>query len=226
MRIHLWLVLVLLGSAITESAPLEPEPTTDGTHETRRIAGNRRVSGIGHTPVAVRVYSATANLSADDQRIAFAVATESLSVASLDLVWTVCGPGTCTTAPAPSELMIRIIGAPAGRDAPKPDALGQAMVDPQEHTGVLASVFIDRTRRLARELGVDHRVLLGRAMAHELGHLLLATTTHGASGLMRDAWSHDELLGARRDRWVLDPLDAAAIRERLARNARRDPAVY
>jgi hypothetical protein len=32
---------------------------------------------------------------------------------------------------------------------------------------------------------------------------------------MRQTWSHDELLGTRRDHWVFTPIDAAAIRERL-----------
>jgi hypothetical protein len=69
--------------------------------------------------------------------------------------------------------------------------------------------------RLARELEIDHNKLLGRAIAHEIGHLLLATNTHAPSGLMRELWSHDELQRARREDWVLQPLDAAAILQRL-----------
>jgi len=95
--------------------------------------------------------------------------------------------------------------------------LGHAAIDSKTQTGVLATVFIDRTRRLSGELGIDHRVLLGRTIAHELGHLLLATTTHGTAGLMREAWSRDELLGTRRDDWIFDRSDAEAIRKRLAR---------
>ena len=34
---------------------------------------------------------------------------------------------------------------------------------------------------------------------------------------MREVWSRDELLGTRRDDWIFDPSDAAAIRKRLAR---------
>jgi hypothetical protein len=32
---------------------------------------------------------------------------------------------------------------------------------------------------------------------------------------MRELWSHDELQRARREDWVLQPLDAAAILQRL-----------
>ena len=69
--------------------------------------------------------------------------------------------------------------------------------------GVLATIYFDRVMWLAHEAGTDSRVLLGRAIAHELGHLLLATTTHGPVGLMRAHWSqgrHDDVRrGDRRD---------------------------
>ena len=66
--------------------------------------------------------------------------------------------------------------------------------DPRSHAdGVLATVFVDRTRGLAGDLRIDHDALLGRTIAHELGHLLLATTAHAKVGLMREAWSREEL---------------------------------
>jgi hypothetical protein len=111
-------------------------------------------------------------------------------------------------------LKLRIAVSP-DRSDPNSGVLGQALIDSRTRTGVLATVFIDRTRRLAGALGIDYRVLLGRAIAHELAHLMLGTSTHG-SGLMREIWLHDELLGTRGTDWVLDPGDAAVIRDRLA----------
>jgi hypothetical protein len=81
---------------------------------------------------------------------------------------------------------------------------------------MLATVFVDRTLRLASKLRIDHPILLGYAIAHELGHLLMATARHGVSGLMRPVWSHEELQGMRSEDWVFDAADAAAIRDRLA----------
>ena len=97
----------------------------------------------------------------------------------------------------------------------EPRSLGHALVDAQERTGMLATVFVDRTRHLASKLRIDHRILLGYTIAHELGHLLMATATHGVSGLMRPSWSHEELQRMRSEDWVLDAADAAAIRDRL-----------
>jgi hypothetical protein len=204
MRVHHWLVLVavLFGATAIDAAP--PEPNIDDTHRPD-IAANMRV--------AVHVYIQVADLDADDERMVLEVARDVFSTASVDVAWTVCEPGMCLT-PSAEALKVRIMRSP-DRSEPNSGVLGSALIDAQARTGVLANVYVDRTQRLANDLGIDYRIVLGRAIAHELGHLLLGTSTHGV-GLMREIWSHDELLGTRRDDWTLDPLDAAVIRDRLA----------
>ena len=87
--------------------------------------------------------------------------------------------------------------------------LGDALIDAQKGTGVLATVYIDRVLDLARHLDINHPTLLGRTIAHEIGHLLLATNTHSTSGLMRELWSPEELLASRADDWVLRPFEVS-----------------
>ena len=206
MRAHLWLSFVsalAIAATAVEGAP--PEPGIDDTHRLD-ITANMRV--------AVHVYTQSVNLSAEDQRIALDVAKEVFSTASVDVAWTICETGTCVT-PSAEALKLRIVLS-RDRGELNSGVLGQALIDSRARAGVLATVFLDRTERLARDLGIDHRTLLGRAIAHELAHLLLGSSTHGG-GLMREIWSHEELLGARRGDWQLDPLDAAVIRDRLAR---------
>jgi hypothetical protein len=208
MRVHLWLVLVsvFLVATVSEGAPPEPAPVVDGT----------RPADIAATaPVPVLVYSTVVDLGADDQRLALAVANEALATASVSIVWTVCTPGSCLS-PVPAALKIRIVQSPADSGA-SAHLLGHALIDPQTQSGELATVFVDRTQRLASELGIDDRVLLGRTIAHELGHLLMGTATHAGAGLMREVWLRDELVGTRPNDWAFDALDAAAIRDRLAR---------
>jgi hypothetical protein len=48
-----------------------------------------------------------------------------------------------------------------------------------------ATVLYDRVRTFARRYRVKCEVLLGYAMAHELGHLLLPPKSHSAEGVMR-----------------------------------------
>ena len=204
MRAHLSLVVVsvLLMARAIEGAP--PEPSIDES----------RVDITANTRVAVHVYTQGADLSAEDERLALDVARDVFATASVDVAWTICYPGMCLK-PSAEALKVRIVVSP-DRGEVTSGVLGHALIDSRAHSGVLATIFLDRTQRLANDLGIDHRVLLGRAIAHELAHLLLGTSTHGI-GLMREVWSYDELLGARRGDWLLTPLDAAIIRERLVR---------
>jgi hypothetical protein len=204
MRAHLWLVLTLVLVVATTSEGAPPEPAIDDTHR-MDIAANMRV--------AVHVYNQVGDLSAADRLIALDVAKDVFSTVAVDVAWTMCEPGMCLT-PSPEALKLRLARSPHGTDAHS-SVLGQALIDSRTRTGVLATIFIDRTGRLAHNLSIDHRTLLGRAIAHELGHLLLGTSMHGA-GLMRETWSHSELQGTRRSDWQLDALDASAIRHRLA----------
>jgi hypothetical protein len=164
--------------------------------------------------VAVHVYTQGNELSAEDEQLALKVARDVFATASIDVAWTMCEPGTCLK-PSAEALKVRIVLSP-DRSEVNSGILGHALIDSRAHSGVLATIFLDRTQRLANDLGIDLRVLLGRAIAHELGHLLLGTSAHGV-GLMREVWSHDELLGERRGDWEFNPLDASAIRNRLAR---------
>jgi hypothetical protein len=204
MRVHPWLVIVSVLLCATGIDGAAPEPDIDDT----------RVNITANTRVAVHVYAQSMVLNQDDERIALDVAKKVFATASLDLAWTLCLPGICVT-PSSEALKLRIVMS-SDRGEPSSRVLGQSLIDSRARAGVLATVFIDRTRRLAQGLATDYRTLLGRAIAHELGHLLLGTSTHSV-GLMREIWSHDELLGARPADWVLAPPDAAIIRERLAR---------
>ena len=167
----------------------------------------------GWTDVVVRVYDAKGvmtgpNLAALDH------ARRALEAASVDVIWRQCARSLCDAPMRPGELAIRIVRSPVPLQYRGKLPLGDAMLDMRTGTGVLATIYIDRVEWLAREAGTDSRVLLGRAIAHELGHLLMATTTHGPVGLMRAMWSLEEVrLGQPRD-WSFAPPELAAIRRR------------
>jgi hypothetical protein len=164
-------------------------------------------------PVKVRVYQST-DVTTDVLRAALNVAEATFAAASVTVVWQVCGPSECNTPPSPSERLVRLVRAPKGV---KQDVrcLGDALIDVQKGTGILATVYVDRVLALVQSLDVDYRTILGRTIAHELGHLLMATNAHSTSGLMRELWSPDELQASRADDWALRPVDIAAIKRRL-----------
>ena len=71
--------------------------------------------------------------------------------------------------------------------------LGIAVIDPITLAGEMATIFHEQVRTVARQSGVDDAELLGRVVAHEIGHLLLKANTHSRNGLMRGVWSIAEL---------------------------------
>jgi len=49
----------------------------------------------------------------------------------------------------------------------------------------VSTVVYQRVEQMSRDAGTDPAVVLGHAMAHELGHLLLRRASHSAAGLMQ-----------------------------------------
>ncbi len=77
------------------------------------------------------------------------------------------------------------------------DSLGCTLVC-NTGEGVMASVFYNRINELSGGPHAPVPVLLGRAMAHEIGHLLLGPNAHSRTGIMRAQWSdHDFTMEAR-----------------------------
>ncbi len=68
--------------------------------------------------------------------------------------------------------------------------------------------FLDAPDDYDRRLGV----VLGRAVAHEIGHYLLHTGTHADSGLMRAHFLPDEFAGAAMESFSLDEIARAHLR--------------
>jgi hypothetical protein len=92
--------------------------------------------------------------------------------------------------------------------------LGFAVVE-QSSGGVMATVFLDRVRSVARRAGIAAGVLLGRAMAHEVGHLLLSSNAHSSSGLMRESWTDAELTHHHPGDWLFTAADEARLHHNL-----------
>lgn len=185
--------------------------------------------------VTARLYN-TAQVSESVKEAALRVATGALIAGGIDLRWSNCDMAeSCATAPARGELVIRLVRSPSrivARTTPPhragamgtagsgprnetPLVLGEALIDMRERTGVLATVFVDRVERIAGLSETDAALLLGRAIAHELGHLLLGTNAHSASGLMRAQWRPADIRRHASADWVLTREDAAAIWRRL-----------
>ena len=147
-----------------------------------------------------------------------------ISGAAVRVDWTICDlavlSGPCASLMAPGERVVRIVALPARVIAGRV-RLGYAVLDPTAHTGVLATVYLDPIVKLTSEGPVDEITLLGRAIAHELGHLLLGTNAHSDRGLMRAVWTLDEVRRNRESDWTFSELEAATMRRSASASANR-----
>jgi hypothetical protein len=70
-------------------------------------------------------------------------------------------------------------------------------------------------RQLQEETQVSPSVILGHAMAHELGHLLLGTKAHSPGGLMRAHWTREDLANTSKGNLRFSKEQCLTLRSRL-----------
>ena len=77
------------------------------------------------------------------------------------------------------------------------------------------SIFHDRVKSMAEGANATLQVLLGRAMAHEIGHLLLGANSHSRTGIMRASWSGRDLSLDGRPYLLFTPEQSRRMKARL-----------
>ena len=182
------------------------------------LAGNAAIEGaeLAWRGLSVRVYD-NADVSKAAMRSALDVAAHTLRQADLEVTWLTCSAssgGRCTVSLGRGDLMVRLMRSPNDARGDDGQSLGTAFVDPATGMGVLATIFVDRVERLARRSDGDVGMLLGRAMAHEIGHLLIGRTSHAAAGLMRPRWTSAEITRNATADWGFSGPDLRQIRSR------------
>lgn len=142
-----------------------------------------------------------------------------LQQAGVTAVWEDCwvgGPRPVTVSgrceqPVAGDIVLRLQKT-RETDRSKFVSMGFSLVGTEGATAFLATVFVDRVASVARGAGIDSRRLLGLAIAHEIGHVLLDSNTHAASGLMRADWSRSELRRTDTAAWSFLETEAAHLR--------------
>jgi len=188
------------------------------------IAAAALLTTSSESPAAERLVIRTYNtfgVAVEEMTMARSVAGVILQGAGLQAVWRDCSID-CADDLGSRDVLVRIVAAPKAVVA---ESLGCAIVDLQREGGTLATVYANRIDVLAARTGVNAGTLLGRAIAHEIGHLLLGTADHSASGLMRALWSDRELKRDVSAEWTFSPEEVARIRRGLAVRACRECSV-
>jgi len=162
-------------------------------------------------PVVVRIYDAVGVPSEVLER-AHVTVDQTMKAVGIQPVWRPCRADRCADPPKRDEIIVRIVHAT--ERSPR-DLLGSSMVDLEGQSGTLATIYEDRVELLATEDHIDNGRLLGRAIAHEIGHLLLGTASHAQAGLMRACWLTGELQRDWPLDWMLSAPEGSRMRWRL-----------
>jgi len=85
---------------------------------------------------------------------------------------------------------------------------------------VYATIFFPRVDEYAKEGPATHSQILGHAMAHEMGHLLLGLASHARFGLMRGQWTAQDLQSMAMGALLFRPEQSVLIRQELLRRMR------
>jgi hypothetical protein len=195
---------------------------------TALLMANAGVSDAAPTldaAVAIRAYN-YAGVSAGQLAGARAEAEHIFRNARISLEWIECrvpgaAEGAACTEPllAGRDLMLRLVDRPPAQGE-RVVALGESMLDREARGGVLMTIDLFPVRTVAGRASLGIPTLLGRAIAHEIGHLLLGSAEHSRLGLMRALWSHDELRGLRPAHWGFSAREAAQMRQTLRGRSR------
>jgi hypothetical protein len=157
-----------------------------------------------------------------------------LSRAGVEIDWLDCPtsaaevdkyPG-CEKLPGSTGLVLRIRPqSPATRMVRKTTVFGYALLPEDGGFGIYADVYDDGVALLANGRDSLRPVMLGHLMAHEIGHLLLNTARHTATGLMHSPWNGAELQRAARGGLLFSKKEIKRIQARV-RDRMRDEEAF
>ena len=166
-------------------------PKTLSAHEPMQSSVvNLTVSVFNDAGVAPSVWS-----QAQDR------ATEIMRRSGISLTWLDCGfrasrrpDSDCSAISYPTHLSVRVVR----KVSPvKEDIFGQSFQD-AAGDGNYVLVYYASIEAFRSAATVPAGELLGCVVAHELGHLLLGSASHSATGLMSAVWQDAELRQAMR----------------------------
>jgi hypothetical protein len=151
-----------------------------------------------------------------------------LAHASIQVEWLNCGtggplvpdqfalPSACSSITYPFHLSVRI--ALTGNSLAD-NVFGEAFAN-RYGEGTHLNVYYSRIAESDAHKLLAEGELLGYVIAHEVGHLLLGTSSHGRRGIMQCRWEELQLRNAAKGNLQFTPRQALAMRECLSGNRR------
>ncbi len=174
----------------------------------KRLQGAQEAGGDGaetKPTITVRIYNYP-HVSQERIGRASQVAARILHAAGIKTKWVDCkgpngevtGNAECARNDGPATMTLKIVTQEmARRYGFGLGVLGFAPMTERAKNPTEAYVFYELVEDICEREPVEPHMLLGIAAAHEIGHLLLGSNSHSASGLMRARWDGRDLALAR-----------------------------
>jgi hypothetical protein len=183
-----------------------------------------RKQPVSKTQITIRIRDYA---QADDsvRQRAERAAGEILEKAGVDARWIECPVGSpstvaCASPLSPLVLIVNLLPhSMSDRLHRAGGVLGFAIEAGDSRFAYVASIFYDDVKDRAAERELNFGELLGDAIAHELGHLLLGTNSHNGSGLMSAFWSGNKLRLAAQGYLTFSDVEAKQIHAAMADRA-------
>lgn len=227
---QIWRLIFVLGGAAFGSslmfwqceAPGRPQEAAFADAPVTRPARDTQPT------LTLRVYN-YAHLDSGLLASAEKVATSILENAGAVTVWVECPQSpadferypACQRGMQTTDFVVRLLSAPMASKTPvSNEPLGFAQHCPDSGRGCVANIFYAKVDELASRGGGGSARILGHAMAHELGHLLLGENAHSRSGVMRGVWSRQDLKLMSWSELTFTPRQSDQIRNSLLRRAK------
>jgi len=121
-------------------------------------------------------------------------------------------PAQCRTARFPAYLQLRI----ARRSRNLSEITFGISYLSADGSGCYADLFYQQVEEMHERSRVNLASLLGNVAAHEIGHLLLGTNSHAASGIMRARWQSEELGSISMGTLSFSEAESRQMRSKLA----------
>jgi hypothetical protein len=142
-----------------------------------------------------------------------------LSRAGVSARVSLCGKPVPTACQADARgsrlLLIRMVAGQAKkRSNAQKSPLGQSIVD--SNGGDYASIFVAAVQDRADEANVPWVIVMAYAAAHEIGHLLLGSGAHTATGIMKGTWNGNDFLAMIQNGLRFSPEQAKHLASRYA----------
>jgi hypothetical protein len=178
-------------------------------------------SAVIDDSLLVRIYD-NAGVLTSELAAALRTTYDILRRADLSVDWVQCRarrdgpvPVVCDQPLSSGDVVVRLIEG-SDKETGERRALGYSLFDANGVSG-FATVYVDRVDWLAKRAQYPRAPVLGRAIAHEIGHLILRSNAHTETGLMREVWTAEQVVRNRREDWTFSADQGGDLRNaRLA----------